>query len=102
MSPLPADLLFSPPLQWGAWRRIGSSRRTLLFDWDSAIRLLSKALQAASPDREQAAVVAAADLSDIRQTLEGSSDAYGRLVNKYQQEIASQVWKYAPRPEVIE
>ena len=34
--------------------------------------------------------------------MQGSSDAYARLVNRYQQEIASQVWKYAQRPEVME
>jgi RNA polymerase sigma-70 factor (ECF subfamily) len=34
--------------------------------------------------------------------MQGSSDAYARLVNRYQQEIASQVWRYAPRSEAIE
>jgi RNA polymerase sigma-70 factor (ECF subfamily) len=64
--------------------------------------LLSKALQATSRNDDQAASVAASDWADIKETLQGSSDAYARLVSRYQQEIASQVWKYAPRRDVIE
>lgn len=70
--------------------------------WESAIYLLSDAVQGISHGQEQPPSVASADWADVSQTLQGSSDAYARLVNRYQQEIATQVWRYAPRAEVIE
>jgi RNA polymerase sigma-70 factor (ECF subfamily) len=100
LSALPGPAIFGRPADWRMSRP--SRRSSLVEEWDRAIWLLSKAIQAISRDNDQAASAAASDWADIRETLQGSSDAYARLVSRYQQEIASQVWKYAPRPEVIE
>jgi RNA polymerase sigma-70 factor, ECF subfamily len=70
--------------------------------WYNPIWLLSQAHDATSQDRGQALPVDRVDLADIKETLQGSSDAYGRLVNRYQQTIASQVWGYAPHQDMIE
>jgi len=74
---------------------------TYLSNWHLPTWLLSQAHEATARDREQATFVDPIDLADIRQTLQGSGDAYGRLVSRYQQTIASQIWRYAPHQEVI-
>ncbi len=99
---LPGLEIFGRPLDLQTTRIPGSRRRTLVDEWDRAIWVLSQAIQATSRVDSQAASVVAIDSADIGATLQGSGDAYARLVNRYQQEIASQVWKYAQRPEVME
>ena len=35
------------------------------------------------------------DLKDIRNTLDGDEDAYKRLIERYQQKIASMMWRFS-------
>lgn len=44
----------------------------------------------------------AADLDDIRRTLEGDGDAYSRLIRRYQKDIAAQMWRFTRDPQVLE
>jgi RNA polymerase sigma-70 factor, ECF subfamily len=42
------------------------------------------------------------DWHDIQATLGGSSDAFARLINRYQQAIAAQMWRFSRQPSVFE
>jgi len=44
----------------------------------------------------------AADWTDIQATLTGSNEAFTRLVNRYQQTVAVQMWRFAPQAGVFE
>jgi len=42
------------------------------------------------------------DWDDIQATLGGSRDAFARLINRYQQAIAGQMWRFTRQPSVFE
>ena len=100
MSAISVPWMIGFPQQTGMRRRIPQSPMNWS-NWHPPIWLLSQAHEATAREPERAICADAVDLADIRQTLQGSGDAYGRLVSRYQQTIASQVWRYAPHQDVI-
>jgi len=42
------------------------------------------------------------DWADIQAALGGSSEAFARLINRYQQAIAAQMWRFSRQPNVFE
>src|SRR5690606_41728468 len=44
----------------------------------------------------------AVDRADVRLSLAGDDDAYGRIVGRYQSVIAAQMWKYSRDPQIVE
>jgi RNA polymerase sigma-70 factor (ECF subfamily) len=44
----------------------------------------------------------AEDLRDIAESLQGDRRAYGRLVQRYQQQIANQMWRFTRDPDELE
>jgi RNA polymerase sigma-70 factor (ECF subfamily) len=91
----------STPWSIGFWQRPGMKRSPKAPSY-IPIWLLSQAREANSREQVESLPVDCVDLADIKETLQGSSDAYARLVNRYQKEITAQLWRYAPQPEVIE
>ena len=43
-----------------------------------------------------------ADWRDIQASLSGSSAAYGRLVRRYEEKVAAQMWRFSRNPDICE
>jgi RNA polymerase sigma-70 factor (ECF subfamily) len=67
-----------------------------------AVRLLSEfvyaitePLKSSTKNRSAAAIPLAADLEDIRQSRDGDSEAYRRLIERYQRQIGQILWRFS-------
>jgi RNA polymerase sigma-70 factor, ECF subfamily len=63
---------------------------------------LSEPVELTSNHCQAALAVDSVDWTDVQATLNGASDAYARLVSRYQQPIAEQMWRYLPHAGVLE
>ena len=67
---------------------------------DRVVLVLAEALQAG--DRADATAVERRDLEDIHETQQGDSDAYRRLIERYQDHVGRIVWRFSRDKNVHE